>query len=120
MKRNAKVVLIVFATAPLRPFGVKQGKARIDEERCIDCGECIRICPNHAKYAQADSLEVIKNFSCAIALPAPAFYAQFKVGISLGKMLQGLLHLGFQEVFEVARGAEILAEEINRYLKRDG
>ncbi len=103
---------------PTEAIRVKGGKARIDEERCIDCGECIRTCPNHAKYAQTDPLEAIQNFRYTVALPAPAFYAQFKFTIPLGKVLNGLLHLGFNEVFEVARGAEILAEEIVHYLRR--
>ena len=97
---------------------MKRGKARIDEDRCIDCGECIRNCPNHAKYGQTDSLELLKNFKYTIALPAPAFYAQFKGNLSLGKLLGGLVKLGFNEVFEVAWAAEILADEIDRYLKK--
>lgn len=103
---------------PTEAIRVKRGKARIDEERCIDCGECIRTCPNHAKYGQTDSLELLKNFRYTIAMPAPAFYAQFKGNISLAKILGGLLKLGFDEVFEVAWGAEILADEIDRFLKK--
>ncbi|MGQ9474074.1 MAG: [Fe-Fe] hydrogenase large subunit C-terminal domain-containing protein [Candidatus Caldatribacteriaceae bacterium] len=105
---------------PTEAIRVKGGKACINEERCIDCGECIRTCPNYAKYAQTDPLEVIQKFPYSIALPAPAFYAQFKFTVPLGKILGGLLKVGFQDVFEVARGAEILAEEIKSYLgKRD-
>ncbi len=103
---------------PTEAIRVKSGKACIDERRCIDCGECIRTCPNYAKYAQTDPLEVIKRFQYTIALPAPAFYAQFKFTVPLGKILGGLLKIGFDDVFEVARGAEILAEEIKTYLQR--
>ncbi|NLJ49372.1 MAG: 4Fe-4S binding protein [Candidatus Atribacteria bacterium] len=103
---------------PTEAIRVKRGKARIDEDRCIDCGECIRTCPNHAKYGQTDSLDLLKNFQYTIALPAPAFYAQFKGNLSLNKILGGLVKLGFDGVFEVAWAAEILADEIDRYLKK--
>ncbi len=103
---------------PTEAIRVREGKARIDEERCIDCGECIRTCPNHAKYAQSDPLETIRKFKYSVALPAPSFYAQFRVDTSLEKILGGLLMLGFSSVFEVARGAEILAEATIEYLSR--
>ena len=103
---------------PTEAIRVKSGKACIDERRCIDCGECIRTCPNYAKYAQTDPLEIIKKFKYTVALPAPAFYAQFKFTVPLEKILGGLMEVGFDDVFEVARSAEILAEEIKTYLRR--
>lgn len=73
--------------------------------RCIDCGECIRVCDYHAKYAQTDPLASINRFKYKIALPAPSLYGQFKHLVSASQVLEGLLKMGFDDVFEVARGS---------------
>lgn len=96
---------------------VREGKARIMEERCIDCGECIRICPNHAKVAVTDPLERIRSYRYSIALPAPALYGQFKRRVSPEQVLSALISLGFDRVFEVALAAEVVAYGIGRYLR---
>ncbi len=92
---------------PTEAIRVRNSKARIIDQRCIDCGECIRTCPYHAKYAITDSLEEINKFQYKIALPAPSFYAQFEVD-DVNKLLYALLELGFDDVFEVAKAAEIV------------
>ena len=52
---------------------MRGGRAHIINERCIDCGECIRVCDYHAKYAQTDPLASINRFKYKIALlPAPS------------------------------------------------
>lgn len=92
---------------PTEAIRVRNSKARIIDQRCIDCGECIRTCPYHAKYAITDSLEEINKFQYKIALPAPSFYAQFEVD-DVNMLLYALLELGFDDVFEVAKAAEIV------------
>ncbi|MEA4853528.1 MAG: [Fe-Fe] hydrogenase large subunit C-terminal domain-containing protein [Christensenella sp.] len=106
---------------PTEAIRVQQGKAKILAERCIDCGQCIRVCPYHAKKAYTDSLSSINDFKYKIALPAPALYAQFKIlnsAYRVDRVLSGLKAMGFDDVFEVARGAEICSKAIAAELKK--
>lgn len=104
---------------PTEAIRVRNGKAVIDSERCIDCGQCIRLCPYKAKRAKYDPIENISRFAWKIALPAPSFYGQFDHLDDIDYVLQGLLDFGFDEVFEVARAAELVSDYTRRYLKQN-
>ena len=91
---------------PTEAIRVRNGKASVFYDRCIGCGECVRLCPSHAKLASYDSFDTINDFKYKIALPAPSLYGQFNNLTDVNYVLNGLLALGFDEVFEVGRGAE--------------
>ena len=59
---------------PTEAIRIRERRARIIDERCIDCGECIRICEHHAKVATTNPLSAINRYPYKIALPAPALY----------------------------------------------
>ena len=102
---------------PTEAIRVRGGRAHIIDERCIDCGECIRVCDYHAKYAQTDPLASINRFKYKIALPAPSLYGQFKRLLSPSQVLEGLLQMGFDDVFEVAEGADIVTRAIRERMR---
>lgn len=95
---------------PTQAIRVRDGKAYIISERCVDCGECIRICPYHAKYAEKYSFNEILEFKYRIAIPAPSLYGQFNNLEDTNYVLTGLKRLGFDDVFEVSAGAELVSE----------
>ena len=105
---------------PTEAIRVRGGRAHIIDERCIDCGECIRICEYHAKVAITDDLSAIHGFPHAIAIPAPSLYGQFKGLKSISPVLDALKAIGFEDVFEVARGADIVSRAIHEKLREPG
>ena len=102
---------------PTEAIRVRGGRAHIIDERCIDCGECIRVCGYHAKVAVTDPLSAISKFKYKIALPAPSLYGQFASLKSISQVLNGLKQMGFDDVFEVARGADVVSRAIRERLK---
>lgn len=101
---------------PTEAIRVQNGKAKIINERCIDCGECVRLCQSHAKIVTTDSFDMLKKFKFNIAMPAPTFYSQFDCEISVNRILNGFLKIGFDDVFEVARGAEYVSDATRKIL----
>ena len=104
---------------PTEAIRIRNGHAVIRSERCIDCGECIRLCPYQAKKAVCDSLADFKDYKWKIALPAPALYGQFDNLDDLDYIVSGLLECGFDDVFEVARAAELVSAYTREYLHRE-
>jgi len=117
-KEKCKACTNCLKRCPTEAIRVRGGRAHIIDERCIDCGECIRVCEYHAKIAVTDPLSSISQFKYKIALPAPSLYGQFKNLRSIAQVLTGLKHMGFDEVFEVARGADVVTRAIREKLRQ--
>ncbi len=103
---------------PTEAIRIRNGHAVINPSRCIDCGECIKVCPYKAKKANHDGLECIERFKYKVALPAPSLYGQFHNMDDIGRIIGGLLDLGFDDVFEVACAAELVSAYTRLYINR--
>ncbi len=96
---------------PTEAIRVRDKKAHIIGERCIDCGMCIRVCPSHAKKPLVDKFEDFEGkFKWYVALPAPAIFGQFPKVKNIDYILTAFKKIGFDDVFEVSRAAEIVSD----------
>ena len=104
---------------PTEAIRIRDNHAVINQERCIDCGECIRVCPHNAKKAKCSKLSAMDGFKWKIALPAPTLYGQFDNLEDVDYVLDGLLKIGFDDVFEVSAAAELVSAYTRLYLKKE-
>ncbi len=102
---------------PTQAIRVRDGKARIIEERCIDCGECITACPHNAIIPLTDPFGELTKFRHTVAIPSPALYAQFGREILPDKILAGLKKLGFDDACDSALTCGEVSFAIQEYLR---
>ncbi|MBO4848992.1 MAG: 4Fe-4S binding protein [Clostridia bacterium] len=101
---------------PVEAIRIRNNKAVINPLSCIDCGECIRVCKHSAKHASYDKLTDLDYSKHLIALPAPSLFGQFNHMNEADYVIQGLLDMGFSEVYEVAKAAEYVTDLTRIYM----
>ncbi|MDL2231242.1 monomeric [FeFe] hydrogenase [Porphyromonadaceae bacterium OttesenSCG-928-L07] len=99
----------------------EDGTEKIDKDKCIYCGKCMQACPYGAIMERSKVIDVHKCITDPkkkiIAIPAPAIYGQFDA--TPGQILSAIKSIGFDEVVEVALGAEDTSRnESNEFLER--
>ena len=95
---------------PNESIRVRGRKAKILDQRCIDCGVCINICPHGAIRAVRSGLEVLKKYKYTVVLPDQTLFGQFTKVRDPNVILTALLDLGFDDVYEPAAAAELIAQ----------
>lgn len=104
---------------PTEAVRVRDGKAQIYGNRCIDCGECYKECPVRAIYVKQDDFDSIFDFPCRVALIPSVFLGQFPDDISVSRIYQILMELGFTHVWETESTIPIYTAAKNRYMEEN-
>lgn len=97
---------------------IVNGKASVIPESCVACGECVKVCPSHAKKIRSDLSRLKRlldeggNLHASIAPSFPAYFP----GVKLGQLAAALKRLGFKGVSETALGAQIVSNQTAGFL----
>ncbi len=97
---------------PAKAIKVEYGQAVVIEERCIACGNCVKVCAQNAKRIKDSTAHVRRLLQWedeVFACLAPSFPGAFE-GARPGQVVAALRLLGFEAVWEVAFGAELVSE----------
>jgi [FeFe] hydrogenase (group B1/B3) len=96
------------------------GKEYIDFEKCTFCGKCLKECPFGAIMERSHIIDVLRLLASGektVALVAPAIIGQFSS--EFRRIVTAIKRLGFDEVVEVALGADItIKKESEEWCKR--
>ena len=98
---------------------IVDGKASVIAENCVACGECVKVCPSHAKKIRTDLPRLRQLLGTNVKLYAsiaPSFTAYFP-GTTIGQLATALKKIGFAGVAETAVGAQTVSCQTADFLK---
>ncbi|MBR7103360.1 MAG: 4Fe-4S binding protein [Lentisphaeria bacterium] len=98
---------------------IDNGKASVIAENCVACGECVKVCPSHAKKIRSELprlRQMLDSNTRLFASIAPSFTAYFP-GTTIGQLATALKKIGFSGVAETAIGAQTVSCQTAEFLK---
>jgi Na+-translocating ferredoxin:NAD+ oxidoreductase RNF subunit RnfB len=103
---------------PTHAIRVKNGKAGLISELCIDCGSCLGVCPNGAFSATTITFAELDKFKFKVAVASPALFTQFAMKDTPTHIARALLDLGFDAVWDYSVDLELIDRAIMDFVKK--
>jgi len=103
---------------PTHAIRVKNGKARLISELCIDCGSCLGVCELGAISATTIKFAELNRYKFKVAVAAPALFTQFGLRDTPADVGRALLELGFDAVWEYAVDVALVDRAITDFVKK--
>jgi len=103
---------------PTQAIRVKDGKAKVLPDLCIDCGLCLKACQSGAIQATTRSFAEIDKFRYKVAVPSPVLFGQFPISISPAHIVAGLKDLGFDAVWDFTVELALVNRAIRDYVEK--
>jgi Na+-translocating ferredoxin:NAD+ oxidoreductase RNF subunit RnfB len=103
---------------PTHAIRVKNGKARLISELCIDCGSCLGVCELGAISATTIKFAELNGYKFKVAVASPALFTQFGLRDTPADVGGALLELGFDAVWEYAIDIALVDRAIMDFVKK--
>jgi len=119
-KDRCRVCYTCVRECPAKAIRIIDGQAEVIPERCIGCGNCVKVCSQNAKIvlSSIDEVnEILSSGSPVAALIAPSYPADF-IELNFMEFVGMVRELGFTYVNEVGFGADLVAREMKRLLTK--
>ncbi len=114
--------LACMRACPTGAIRVKEGKAEVLSDLCIDCGSCLRVCPSGAISPTTRSLKEVKHFRYKVAVPSSVLFGHFPMEVTPALVIEGLKSLGFDSVYayvvEVALANRAIRDHVEKWKGR--
>ena len=103
---------------PTHAIRVKNGKASLIPELCIDCGSCLVVCPSGAISATTITFAELDRFKFKVAVCSPTLFFQFSQRVTPAHVRRALLDLGFDAVWDYSIDIELINRAITDCVKQ--
>ena len=103
-------------TCPTGAIRIRDGKAIISDNKCVDCGECMKVCPHKAIYVKQDDFDQLFNYRYRICLVPTTFIGQFEEKYKTRSIYSCIKKLGFTHIYEVEHEVSHMVSLYNRYM----
>lgn len=122
VKDLCRVCYTCVRECPVKAIRIIDGQAEVLADRCIACGNCTVVCKQGAKVYERSIdhvRELLRSGDPVFALVAPSFVAEFEEGRDTGTFVGMLGKLGFEAVFEVGMGADLVARQYESLINQN-
>lgn len=107
-------------TCPTGAIRIREGKAVIRKEWCVDCAECLRVCPVTAIYVEQSDFDDAFSYPCRVVLMPAVFLGQFSDTTSEADIYDAIYKLGFTHICPVEISVDVIHSEMTDQISGTG